>query len=471
MPPQLYTFRQYLLNENRPKRFYDAYIKDSTESFSCPLDIAREGIKLATLPRMQLREALLATLHALVSCTTLPNEPGQIDMRLTYAHTIALLQSDRVAQPELHAEYRRRLGTWAHFVSTIPLRMQLHCATLLVRETVNTRGTAADTRYTASVMQQATQLSPVGLPSAAAVDVTPAPLTDLPWTEMLCRAVEHSTTLPGLPAHDTADDATWSATWHHGITYGHDYAMRAALWCVSMFWAAFIWNGRCGVCGGCIASWYSHAWVEQVDGSTKLTVGYIIDHWFDKHVPNTSLLLALPYMTLSCTSSGQTCCGRPAVLQHRFGNRLPRPVLVWTDNVQLVLIQPPLIAPSARPTDLQSSTTPSHSLSPASLTLQQSTVPSRPPSPVDHTAARSTSLLSSNLSASVTASSTTTRKRHRALSPDSLWLADSVRELAQSCIEAAEERNMCMSDPAMVRLIDNAGLTEWQARRQRARQR
>ena len=138
--------------------------------------------------------------------------------------------------------------------------------------------------------------------------------------------------LHGAPALNAPDDVWMHQEKHRrrGVSYGSAYMMRTVLWCVSIFWAAKVWHGVCGVCGQRLASWNAHHWLEQVpftlQKGSDVTVGDTVDRW---HVQHTQHLLSLLInCALNCTAGG-TACGRPAARPIRFGSVLPEQPTGW----------------------------------------------------------------------------------------------------------------------------------------------
>ena len=162
-----YKLGVHLLSDHHPYAFHDHVIgRLPADTFSSVKSIVDTGVMLATLPEMQgIPHTIKHVLQLLVGNTSLPRQPGQIDVRLTYDYALSLIESTP-QQPALYAEYQARLGIWFNYIATIPLRLQCHRLTL--ERPMDTQQwppatlpqPAPDTRTTADLRQQSTATQP-----------------------------------------------------------------------------------------------------------------------------------------------------------------------------------------------------------------------------------------------------------------------------------------------------------------------
>ena len=275
-----YKLSTHLLSDHHAYAFHDEVIaRLPADSFSSVRSIVEAGVKLATLPEMQVfPHTITHVLRELIDNPTLPRRPGQPDMRLVYDRALARLQSVP-GQPE-HAEYRARLSTYFDFVATIPLRLQCHRPSLhrplsfLDWPPADIPQLPADVRTAAEIRQQSAAAQPDhGLtPWAAPRDWTSVLDSGGNLYDMLLAVLDAAYSVPGLTPHN-APDAAWMgqhARLGVGVTHASEYIMRIVYWCVSMYWAAMVWNGSCAVCGQRIASWNSHRWLAMIPSHASL---------------------------------------------------------------------------------------------------------------------------------------------------------------------------------------------------------
>lgn len=332
---QWYKLSAHLTSNSAPYAFHDNVIaRLPSACFDSVASVVQTGVSLAMLPEMGLVDTIKEVLRELVGNTTLPNQPGEIDVRLIYGHALNVLESDEKTQPELHAEYCTNLSLWLDYITTIPLRLQAN-RLILPRHPhyinpLPPQRPPADTRTPLEIAAQSIASS--GLPPQAVHSSSELirSYPTLPLSELAKLAVTTAYSVPCLSGHTVKDDV-WAHQHNYmklGVSFGSEYLMRTVLWCVSMFWAAMVWRGACAVCCKRLGSWNSHHWLEQIPYSLKneVTVAKAIDQWNRRK--GYRLLSVLQNTALNCTT-GQTCCGSPAILATRFGCVLPRQAARW----------------------------------------------------------------------------------------------------------------------------------------------
>jgi hypothetical protein len=122
---QWYQLGDHLRSNHHPFAFHDQvlyWLPAEQQPFSSLMSFSRTGVWLATLPEMQtIPHSVVHALEELVKNTSLSHRPDQIDLRLVYAHALALINST-LAQPQLYAEFRARLAIFFDYIATLPLR-------------------------------------------------------------------------------------------------------------------------------------------------------------------------------------------------------------------------------------------------------------------------------------------------------------------------------------------------------------
>lgn len=361
--------------------FHDSVILHMPpQSFASVASVVKTGVQLAFMPEMGLIPLLKDVLRELVAAPTLPMQPGQIDVRAVYARALLLLEAgpdaDEKTQPELRDDFRTRLSFFCDYICTIPLRMQ-GARLNLPRQPDDANplppSPQDDTRPVQQLMAEAA--THTGLPPPAAaralrpfvlgLDSSQVQLSEL--GALLAHVVDTAYAAPGLIGHAQPDPV-----WLHQhdsmklcVSFGSEYCMRTTLWCVSMFWAAMVWRGDCGICGEHLSGWNTHHWLKQIQFAftvkSDTLVSTVIDQWHSRN--GYELIPILRHSFLNCTS-GSTACGRKALIAHRFGAVLSPEPAAWAlqvpaglrlqehityDHVALAYKQSARVVPPPRP--------------------------------------------------------------------------------------------------------------------------